>query len=276
MVGRRVAFVAPYSLIDHASGAAIATWRGLQLLATSGFSCQAFCAARLDAGEEVCFEQTLAELGLPYVVRPSVTPGGPAKLVFTKLGDVPVTVFRNQWTQLGPTPAETPAFLAAYEQFLAGARPEVIVTYGGGPLGETMIEMAKSHRIPVVLWVHNFAYLDRRAFRSVDEILVPSEFSRAFYRERVGVESRVLPCVIDPAWVSVVARKPQYLTFVNPQSTKGLYIVARIADQLARRRPDIPILVVESRARGQALQSTGVDLSGATNLFAMHKVLYGQ
>ena len=121
---------------------------------------------------------------------------------------------------------------AAYEQFLAGARPDVIVTYGGGPLGDAMIALAKRCGIPVVLWIHNFAYLDRRAFRSVDEVLVPSEFSRAFYRERVGVECRVMPCVIDPALVSVASRKPQYLTFVNPQSTKGLYVVARIAEEL--------------------------------------------
>jgi hypothetical protein len=212
MAQRRVAFVAPYSLVDPASGAAIATWRGLQLLAGAGFSCEAFCAARLDAGEEVCFEQTLADLGLPYEVRTSVTPGGPTKLVFTKLGDVPITVFRNQWTQMGPTPQEAPAFLAAYERFLAGAQPGVIVTYGGGPLGDTMVALAARHRIPVVFWLHNFAYLDRRAFRGVDTILVPSEFSRTFYRERVGIECRVLPCVVDPAQVAVAQRRPKYLT----------------------------------------------------------------
>ena len=37
--------------------------------------------------------------------------------------------------------------------------------------------------------------------------------------------------------------------FVNPQPTKGLFVFARIAEQLQRRRPDIPILVVESRGQ---------------------------
>ena len=101
MPARRIAFVSAFSLIDHASGAAIATWRGMQLLCEAGFECQAFCAARLDAGEEVCFEQTLSDLKLPYSVQAAAEPGGPAKVIFTQLGSVPVTVFRNQFTQAG-------------------------------------------------------------------------------------------------------------------------------------------------------------------------------
>jgi hypothetical protein len=52
LASHRMAFVSPYSLIDPSSGAAIATWRGLRLLDGCGFSCQASCAARLDAGED--------------------------------------------------------------------------------------------------------------------------------------------------------------------------------------------------------------------------------
>jgi glycosyltransferase involved in cell wall biosynthesis len=69
--------------------------------------------------------------------------------------------------------------------------------------------------------------------------------------------------------VAVPDRQPQYLTFVNPHPVKGLFVFARIADQIARRRPDIPILVVDSRGRGKALEQTGLDLSWAKNIFAM-------
>ncbi len=62
---------------------------------------------------------------------------------------------------------------------------------------------------------------------------------------------------------------PHYLTFVNPHPVKGLFVFARIAEQIARRRPEIPILVVDSRARGKALEETGLDLSWAKNLFTM-------
>ena len=59
------------------------------------------------------------------------------------------------------------------------------------------------------------------------------------------------------------------MTFVNPQATKGAYVFARIAGEIARRRPDISMLVVESRDRAKVLEKTGVDLSGAKNLFGM-------
>jgi hypothetical protein len=266
---KRVAFVSPFCLIDYASGAAIATNECLQLLADAGFRCQAFCSAKLDFQEEVCFEETLAELALPYHVS-NVTVGGyRVRLVFTRTGRVPVTVFRNQFTQMGPMPEQMPALLKAYDQFLATNRPEIILTYGGGPIGDAMIDLAKRRGAVVVFGLHNFAYFDVHDFRQVDYVVVPSQFSKDFYRERLGLVCNVLPNVIDFARVKVQEREPKYLTFVNPQPNKGLFVFARIAEQLARRRPDIPILVVQSRGRANALEQTGVDLSGAKNLFGM-------
>jgi glycosyltransferase involved in cell wall biosynthesis len=59
------------------------------------------------------------------------------------------------------------------------------------------------------------------------------------------------------------------VTFVNPVPAKGLYVFARIAEQIARRRPDIPMLVVEGRGRASWLEQVPIDLSWATNLYAM-------
>ena len=62
---------------------------------------------------------------------------------------------------------------------------------------------------------------------------------------------------------------PRYVTFVNPQPEKGLTVFARIALELGRRRPDIPLLVVEGRGTSDALARLPVDLSGLTNLNRM-------
>ena len=50
------------------------------------------------------------------------------------------------------------------------------------------------------------------------------------------------------------------MTFVNPTPAKGAYAFARIADELGRRRPDIPILVVEGRGDERTLAGCGLDL----------------
>jgi len=47
---------------------------------------------------------------------------------------------------------------------------------------------------------------------------------------------------------------------VNPTYAKGVHVVARIADELGKFRPDIPLLVVESRGTEETLASCGLDL----------------
>jgi glycosyltransferase involved in cell wall biosynthesis len=63
--------------------------------------------------------------------------------------------------------------------------------------------------------------------------------------------------------------QPKYVTFINPQPDKGATVFARIALELNRRRPDIPLLVVEGRGTSDTLAHLAVDLSGLTNLNRM-------
>jgi glycosyltransferase involved in cell wall biosynthesis len=56
------------------------------------------------------------------------------------------------------------------------------------------------------------------------------------------------------------------VTFVNPEPRKGIHVFARIAEVLSRRRPDIPLLLVEGAGKASFLPKLGIDLSGAKNL----------
>ena len=69
--------------------------------------------------------------------------------------------------------------------------------------------------------------------------------------------------------VRVEGREPRFVTFVNPCLEKGVYAFARIAFELGRRRPDIPLLVVESRGTKAHLAACGLDLSAAGNIRVM-------
>jgi hypothetical protein len=40
----------------------------------------------------------------------------------------------------------------------------------------------------------------------------------------------------------------KYVTFINPQPSKGMAVFARIADVLNERRPDIPLWLVAGRS----------------------------
>jgi glycosyltransferase involved in cell wall biosynthesis len=132
-----------------------------------------------------------------------------------------------------------------------------------------MIALARERGIAVAFGLHNFSYGDRRLFEHVDYTFVPSEFAARFYAERVGVSCHVLPYAIDWSRVEIQSPSLQYVTFVNPQPAKGVFVFARIAEEIARRRPDIALLVVEGRGGVSWLEQTGLDLSWAKNLHAM-------
>ena len=185
-------------------------------------------------------------------------------------GAVPVTIFRTastrgKWT----SEAEFAAFLRAYTAFLEKYRPDAVWTYGGDAAGNAMIRLAKDRDIVVVFGLHNFGYQDRGCFAAVDYVTVPSEFSRQYHWAALGLACQTLPYAIDWQRVQVSGREPRFVTFVNPQTSKGLYLFARIAEALARRRPDIMLMVIEGRSQATWRQETGIDLRRLPNVSAM-------
>ena len=267
---KKIAFASPHCLVDFTSGAAIATLEMLKILAKQGFECQAFCGTRMDAPQEMLLQEVLANQGADYQVRRSRIGNSDARLIFTIQDRVPVTVFENQSTGGGwANVAEAEAFLTALGLFLDKNRPDVVLTYGGDPVSQHVVQAAKYYDIPVVFCLKNFGYHQPEVFASVDYAFVPSVFSQQHYWQYLGLACQVLPNVIPPERVVAPDRRPECVTFVNPSPEKGVFVFARIAEQLQRRRPDIPILVVEGRGQSGALRQTGVDLSWATNLQAM-------
>ena len=308
---RKIAYVAPHCLIDPTSGAAVATAQGMRFLQTLGFQCRAFCGSRLDLPEDI--ETMLQRHQIAYrrsslAVGNSQVPVLVASLRgFSSGGSaeaLEVTIFPNEI-------AQQTDFYRACGAFLDADRPDAVVTYGGDPLAETLIRLAKNRDLPLVFWLHNFAYHDPRAFALADYVIVPSQFNRRYYWESIGLASQVMPLVVD--WERVrVDRCPHpgplpagegtgcphpailpeaaadggtrlssahptlsplpggegtgYVTFINPQRTKGLYVFARIAEILSARRPDIPLLVMAGRSQGGWQDDTGIDLARLPNL----------
>jgi glycosyltransferase involved in cell wall biosynthesis/GT2 family glycosyltransferase len=365
---RKIVFLSPHCLADPTSGAAVATAQGLRFLQTLGFQCRAFCGARLDRPEEI--ETALRRHGIVYRHSALDVGNGQAPVLVAALegfrghgadGPLEVTIFPQE-------AARQTDFYRACGAFLDADRPDAALTYGGDPLAETLIRLAKNRDLPVVFWLHNFAYHDPRAFRLADYVIVPSQFNRRYYWESMGLAAQVLPLVVDwtraeveicpnpnrlPVGGGTAGRKSEirnsksetnseiqnlksetrnphpnplpvgegtnsphpnpltegegtnsphplpvgdgtnsphpnplpkgegtnsprplpagegtacYVTFVNPEPIKGLYVFARIAAQLACRRPDIPLLVMSGRSRAGWQQQTGIDLSQLPNV----------
>ncbi len=271
----KVAFVSPHCVLDFTNGAATATLDGLALLARSGFECQAFCSSRMDAWEEVLVEEVLARRRVRYMVRNAQIGVFRGRMIFTTHEDIPVTLFNSASTRSGWINAqEIAAFLTACEIFLTKNRPDVVWTYGGDPVSLAVQKLVKRLDIPILFGLHNFAYRDARVFQMADYVIVPTEFCRQHYWDTLGLASLKLPLVMD--WQRVLCPHPNPLpegegtvTFVNPEPRKGVHVAARIAEVLARRRPDIRLLIVEGAARTNCLSQLGVDLGSLTNIKTM-------
>ena len=198
---KKIAFVSPHCVVDFTNGAAVATFAGLKALAAQGFECQAFCATRLDSAEEGLIGEVLARQGIDYEVRNAQIGPYRGRLLFTQVENVPVTLFETASTGGGwLNDEEITTFLTACDLFLAKNRPDVVWTYGGDPVSQTIHRLAKRRDIPVLFALHNFAYNDAEAFRHVDYVTVPANYSREYYWEEAGLglpdsaEHRELGC----------------------------------------------------------------------------------
>ncbi len=117
--------------------------------------------------------------------------------------------------------------------------------------------------------VRGFGYYEARYFADVDHAFTCSQYLTDLYREKVGLISTPIEPPID--WSSVVAPTGAraFVTFVNPAPHKGLLLFARLADMLGSRRPDIPVLVVQSGQSGGSLNAIpGLDFSRYPQIMA--------
>ena len=88
-------------------------------------------------------------------------------------------------------------------------------------------------------------------------------------REITGRESAVAPEPLDRCACVAADRDPRYLIFMDPTPANGVFAFARIADELGRRRPDLPILVVEREGTEATVAACGLDLRRGGNVFFM-------
>jgi glycosyltransferase involved in cell wall biosynthesis/GT2 family glycosyltransferase len=264
---KKIAFVSTHCVIDYTNGAAVATFAGIKALTAQGFECQAFCATQFDAREAVDINKVMTRLGLKYEIRNARIGPYYGRMIFAMAENLPISLVETVSTRGGWRDVEEIAkVLTACELFLKNFQPDVVWTYGGDPAALSMIELAKRFDIPVVFSLHNFEYNHPLPFQMVDYAVVPSEFARNYYWKTLGLACQRLPNMIDWQRVLVSDRQPRYVTFVNPELVKGVFVFARIAEELARRRPDIHFLVVESRGQPNGLSEIGLDLKKLPNI----------
>jgi phenylacetate-CoA ligase len=241
---------------DPTSGAARSMRTLMEWLAEAGHPVQVLATARFDARVPEPIEDHLIGLGVPLeeVASPAAAPS-PCPVARYLLDGVCVTTLLTKHNRPEqPDEAETAQFLALFARALDEFAPDVLHTYGGHPVLLECLRQARRRGVRTTMRVANYGYEDRRWFADVEAVLMTSPFLGAYYRDRIGLDSTAICSPIR--WPEVLAEQHtrEFVTFVNPSVHKGLMLFARLADLLGSRRPDIPILVVQSASEGKLLK----------------------
>jgi len=267
---RSAVFVASEAYVSASHPLGVAASALMELLARSGLACQAYCSVppTEQAGESI--ERTLEHMGLPRQTRPSLSGSREGLVTDTVLGRVPVTLVRPiTKQQREPHVEAVTAFLAFFDTFLERNRPDVLLTYSPVPSHDPLIRLAKRYDIPIVVPVLDVPHQDRLVFSNADYCLVSTEQSRQRYWEELGLNCVALPPAIDWDRTYAPEREGRFVTFLAPLAGRGLLLFARIAEQLAERRPDIPVLVVDDATSPTWQGDTGLDLRRLGNVVTM-------
>ncbi len=246
----------------------------MEWLSDAGHHCHILTTARFESAVLFSIEEHLHQLGAP--VPPDTTaapePTNPADrpIVRYQVGDVPVTLLLTRHNdEAAPDPAEARQFLAMVDDLLESFAPDQMIGCNAHPMIFTALAHARTRGVTTAFAVRGLGYYDRRYFDHVDHAFTCSEYLTALYRAKVDLVSTPLDPPID--WSTVVApiESRRFVTFVHPAPHKGLFVFARLADMLGTRRPDIPILVVQSGvSAGQLNAIPGIDFSKYPHIMA--------
>lgn len=270
----RLLLLLPQLPQDPASGAARSMRTICAFLAHAGWEVRALATTATESAAPPPTHEFLQAAGLTAHVRP------PNRSVYRR--DRPVFEFTDpagiayrlidtaNHRAFAADEEHRAQFNRLYHRELADFRPQVVFGFGGGPADIERFRRAQSSGAKAIFGLRNHGYRDAAWLKSLDAVLTPSRFLSARYRDLLGLESMALPSPIDPEDAVAAEREPIFFTAVNPSREKGALFLARLAEELALRRPDLPMLFVESRGGAsavvQAALAAGFDLRRHENL----------
>jgi glycosyltransferase involved in cell wall biosynthesis len=247
----------------------------VEWLADAGHPCHVLTTARFEGRVSFTIDDHLRERG---VAAPAAAPKSSRRKIRAAgtptahyhVGAVPVTLLRTRHNdEARPDRGEAAAFLQTFAELLATFAPDQVIACNGHPMIFGAMAEARRRGLTTAFAVRGFGYDLPRYFDDVDHVFTCSQFLTDHYRGLFGLVSTPLEPPID--WRTVVAPEDAraFVTFVHPAPHKGLLLFARLADMLGARRPDIPVLVVQSAHSGGALNAIpGIDFSKYPQIMA--------
>lgn len=261
--------VLPQLPLDSGSGAARSLTTICEMAAGAGYQVRALATTATELAHKLDPLEHLTSQGLH--VNRSRKPGDRPELAFESRGisyrlldtaNAGVLTWQKLYNR---------QFDLMFDRELDQFGPDLVLTFGGNPEDVRRRRRARRRGVKVVFGLRNFGYLEPGGLAEVDAILAASQFVAHRYREALGIESTALPLPLEMEDVIAAERQPIFVTMINPSPEKGLMVFARIAEEVARRRPKVALLAIESR--GSAGRLAGAALAGGFDLRRHENIL---
>jgi glycosyltransferase involved in cell wall biosynthesis len=248
----------------------------MEWLADAGHACHILTTARFESPVAFTIEEHLRDLGaaVPQMPGRSRSAGRRSAarrpVVDYQARNVPVRLLMTRHNdEARVDAAEAAQFHSLFKELLDTFGPDQVIAANGHPMIREAMGAARARGVTTAFAVRGFGYYDPRYFAEVDHAFTCSRYLTDVYRDRIGLISTPIEPPID--WSTVVAPSESraFVTFVHPAPHKGLWLFARLADMLGSRRPDIPVLVVQSGHSGGALNAIpGIDFAKYPQIMA--------
>lgn len=236
----------------------------IEWLEQAGHECRVLTTARFESAVTFSIDEHLKSQGV------DLAHGADRRVVRYAVKNVPVTLLLTRHhDEARPDRTESAKYLSLLDGLFDDFAPDELIACNGHPMILESMARARSRGITTAFAVRGFGYYDPRYFEHVDHAFTCSRFLTDHYRAKVGLESTPIEPPID--WNAVLApvESRAFLTFVNPSLHKGLLLFAKLADTIGSKRPDIPILVVQSGHTGGSLNAIpGIDFSRYPQIMA--------
>jgi glycosyltransferase involved in cell wall biosynthesis len=237
----------------------------VEWLADAGHDCHVLTTARFESPVTFTIEEHLAHFGVtppaePPEPRDRRARGGPRianrPVVRYAVRQVPVTLLMTRHNdETRPDRAEMAQYLGLVTTLLDDFAPDQVIACNGHPMIRDALAMARARGATTAFAVRGFGYYEPRYFAHVDHAFTCSQYLSDLYRDKVDLVSTPLEPPLDWSTVCAPTESRAFVTYVHPAAHKGLYLFARLADMLGSRRPDIPVLVVQSGHSAGALNT---------------------
>jgi glycosyltransferase involved in cell wall biosynthesis len=254
----------------------------MRWLTEAGHECQILTTARFESPVTFTIDEHLQGLGVPITRTPRTPDGAKQRgrhgrrqalgtpVARYTIDGVPVTMLLTRHNnESRPNAREGDQYLDLLDDFLTTFAPDQLIACNAHPMIQEGLRRAHRSGVTTSFAVRGYGYYEHRWYQHVDHVFTCSQFLTDLYRDKVGLISTPLEPPLE--WEKILAptESRAFVTFVHPAPHKGLLLFARLADMLGSRRPDIPVLVIQSGQSGGSLNAIpGLDFGRYPQIMA--------